>query len=134
MMPSSDSPLERMISANSRWRGDSSVSSSSPLMPITAFIGVRISWLIVARNEPLAALASSAMRVCSSSWVNRCALADRDRRLLRERLRDAPVPSLEGSNLVSAQREVAVDTLVDDQRRDRAAVDLTAALPHTDPA
>ena len=29
-------------------------------MPITAFIGVRISWLIVARNELLASLADSA--------------------------------------------------------------------------
>ena len=29
-------------------------------MPITAFIGVRISWLIVARNELLASLAASA--------------------------------------------------------------------------
>jgi hypothetical protein len=75
MMPSSDSPLERMMVANSRWRGERSVSSSRPLMPITAFIGVRISWLIVARNDPLAALASSAMRVCSSSCWNRRALA-----------------------------------------------------------
>ena len=44
-------------------------------MPITAFIGVRISWLIVARNEPFAALASSAMRVCSSISRSRRALA-----------------------------------------------------------
>ncbi len=29
-------------------------------MPITAFIGVRISWLIVARNELFASLAVSA--------------------------------------------------------------------------
>ena len=34
--------------------------SSRPLIPITAFIGVRISWLIAARNVLLAALAASA--------------------------------------------------------------------------
>ena len=37
-------------------------------MPITAFIGVRISWLIVARNELLASLAASA--AARASWVS----------------------------------------------------------------
>ena len=41
-------------------RGSASVSSSSPVMPITPFIGVRISWLMVARNSLLARLAASA--------------------------------------------------------------------------
>ena len=41
-------------------------------MPITAFIGVRISWLIVARNELLASLAASAAaRACLVSLNSR---------------------------------------------------------------
>ena len=41
-------------------------------MPITAFIGVRISWLIVARNELLASLAASAAaRACCASLNRR---------------------------------------------------------------
>ena len=69
-----------------RWRRDSSVNraargelrvQSSPSMPITAFIGVRISWLMVARNVLLASglrrsAAACASRSCSSaslSWV-----------------------------------------------------------------
>jgi len=40
-------------------------------MPSTPFIGVRISWLIVARNCDLAALAASArcLAACSSSTM-----------------------------------------------------------------
>ena len=34
-------------------------------MPMMAFIGVRISWLMLARNSPLAAVASSATRLAS---------------------------------------------------------------------
>ncbi len=59
---SSASPLWRMTSAYSRWSSVSVVFSRSPLIPITAFIGVRISWLIVARNALLASLAVSASR------------------------------------------------------------------------
>ena len=40
-------------------------------MPITAFIGVRISWLIVARNELLASLAASAAARASFVSLNR---------------------------------------------------------------
>ncbi len=41
-------------------------------MPITAFIGVRISWLIVARNELFASLAASAAaRASFASWKRR---------------------------------------------------------------
>ncbi len=41
-------------------------------MPMTAFIGVRISWLIVARNELLASLAASACeRASRASWNSR---------------------------------------------------------------
>ena len=38
----------------------SRVSSSRPVMPMTPFIGVRISWLMVARNALLACVAASA--------------------------------------------------------------------------
>ena len=62
------SPLERMVSAKSRCCGLSGVSSSRLVMPITAFIGVRISWLMLARNCALAAVAASATcRAFSSS-------------------------------------------------------------------
>ena len=64
---SNASPLERMISANSRCSGVSSVSSSRSLMPITAFIGVLISWLIVARKAVLACVAASASSRAHSS-------------------------------------------------------------------
>ena len=39
-------------------------------MPITAFIGVRISWLIVARNELFASLAASAAARASCACLN----------------------------------------------------------------
>ena len=52
--------------------------SSSWVMPTTPFIGVRISWLMLARNCDLARLASSACRassrasrVVASSWLVR---------------------------------------------------------------
>ena len=54
------SPESRMVAVKSRCYSFSGVSRSSPLMPMTAFIGVRISWLIVARNELFASLAASA--------------------------------------------------------------------------
>ncbi len=40
-------------------------------MPITAFIGVRISWLMVARNELFASLAASAAARASCACLNR---------------------------------------------------------------
>jgi hypothetical protein len=48
------------IAAQSRCSGASFVSSRSPTIPSTPFIGVRISWLIVARNSPFARAAASA--------------------------------------------------------------------------
>ena len=41
----------RTVSAYSRCSAVSGVSSSSPVMPMTPFIGVRISWLMLARNS-----------------------------------------------------------------------------------
>ena len=40
-------------------------------MPMTAFIGVRISWLIVARNALFASLAASAAARASCASLNR---------------------------------------------------------------
>ena len=54
------SPLVRITSAKSRCSSVSSVSSNSPPIPITAFSGVRISWLIVARKALFAWFAASA--------------------------------------------------------------------------
>ena len=45
----------------SRWAGFSSLDLSRLAAEITAFIGVRISWLMVARKSDLAALATSAL-------------------------------------------------------------------------
>ena len=51
--------------------GVSAVSSSSPVMPITAFIGVRISWLMLPRNALFAWVAASASsRACWSSLMS----------------------------------------------------------------
>ena len=60
MMPSRPSPLDRMVSTYSRCCGVSLVSSSRLVMPITPFMGVRISWLMLARKVLLARPAASA--------------------------------------------------------------------------
>ena len=52
------------------------VSSASAFMFRMAFIGVRISWLIIARNEPFARLASTACsRAATSSRCDACSAA-----------------------------------------------------------
>ena len=58
----SASPLWRTISAYSRCSSARGVFRRSPLIPITALSGVRISWLMVARKALLASLAASASR------------------------------------------------------------------------
>ena len=66
------SPLLRTTSSSSRCSSSRTVSSTSPVIPITAFIGVRISWLIIARNEDFARVASrAASRACAISSVAR---------------------------------------------------------------
>ena len=67
MMATRASPDWRAIPRYSRWTSWSGVSSSSVIIPSTPFIGVRISWLMVARKPPLAAVATSAFRRASSS-------------------------------------------------------------------
>ena len=60
MISRSPSAERVMVCASRRWRADSSVPCRSSDIPITPFIGVRISWLILARNSLLALLARSA--------------------------------------------------------------------------
>ena len=67
-MPSSAS-AERLdhASGTRAARADSGVSSASSVMPMMPFIGVRISWLMFARNSLFAWFASSATRVAAAS-------------------------------------------------------------------
>ena len=67
MSVSSDSPDAFSVSAYSRCSRERSVSSSSDVMPSTPFIGVRISWLMLARNSLLATVAASAFDRAASS-------------------------------------------------------------------
>ena len=60
MTPSSASPDELAVCTYSRCSASSGVSPSSSSMPITPFSGVRISWLMLARNSDLARDASTA--------------------------------------------------------------------------
>ena len=60
MTVSSASPEVATASRVLALLGVSSVSSSSSVMPITPFIGVRISWLMLARNSDFAREASIA--------------------------------------------------------------------------
>ena len=53
-------PSRTAIAARSRWAGSRSVRRIRSSMPITPFIGVRISWLMVARNSDFATDAPSA--------------------------------------------------------------------------
>ena len=57
---SSDSPDDRTVVRQSRCSAVSAVSSTSPVIPRMPFMGVRISWLMFARNSLLARLASTA--------------------------------------------------------------------------
>ncbi len=62
----SDSPLDAIVRTQSRCISLSSVSARMPVMPMTPFIGVRISWLMMARNSLLARSAACALAVSSS--------------------------------------------------------------------
>ena len=66
MIVSRASPELRIVSTKSRCSEVSSVSSSSPVIPITPFIGVRISWLMLARNSLLACPPASAIDLACS--------------------------------------------------------------------
>ncbi len=59
------SELSWIMEARFLWCSPRSVSKRSSAIPITPFMGVRISWLIWARNSDLAALARSASSLAS---------------------------------------------------------------------
>ena len=63
-------PQLRTILAYSRCSGVSCVSSSNPVMPMTPFIGVRISWLMLARKSLLAFVAASAASFACNNSVS----------------------------------------------------------------
>ena len=58
-------PDEAIRATISDWSGDRGVRDRASTMPITPFRGVRISWLILARNSDLAQLAASAAALAS---------------------------------------------------------------------
>ena len=62
---SSAPPDWRIMSRYWRWRGVGSRSESRSAMPITQFMGVRISWLMLARNSLLARLLAWAWTMAS---------------------------------------------------------------------
>ena len=58
------------VPTNFLWRSVNSVCCKSSAIPSTPFIGVRISWLILARNNVLAWFASwASSRATASSFV-----------------------------------------------------------------
>ena len=71
MIVSSDSAEDLTMPRYSRCSAVSSVSSASSVMPRMPFIGVRISWLMLARNSLLARLAASAAAVRSATRCSR---------------------------------------------------------------
>ena len=67
MMPRRDFPDLAMTFAYRRWRGGRFALASSSLSARMPFIGVLISWLIMARNSDLADVASSAAILATDS-------------------------------------------------------------------
>jgi hypothetical protein len=67
MIASNDSPLPRTVSTYSACSASSCVSSRRLVIPMIAFIGVRISWLMFARNDALARAAASAASFAARS-------------------------------------------------------------------
>ncbi|OFA05196.1 hypothetical protein JAB9_08720 [Janthinobacterium sp. HH107] len=72
MMLSRLSPERCTVCTKRCCLGLSSVRCSNSVMPSTPFIGVRISWLILARNSDLARLAASASALACVSARSRC--------------------------------------------------------------
>lgn len=77
------SPEQRMVETRSHCAGDSAVSASSCPTAIMPFRGVRISWLIRARNCDFASTAAAAWRranhMPSDHVCNACNGEDMDR-------------------------------------------------------
>jgi len=70
-MRSSVSPLLRTSVSRSRWSAVRSESSTTPVNPRIPFMGVRISWLMFARNSLLARLADRASWLATASSAAR---------------------------------------------------------------
>ena len=66
------------MSRYSRCRGDSSVLRASRVMPSTPFMGVRISWLMLARNSLLARFAACRLYFAANQGLFGALAADAD--------------------------------------------------------
>ncbi len=64
---SNDSADPLTVLRQSAWYGVSSVSRARAVIPMTPFIGVRISWLMFARNSDFALLAACATSLSDAS-------------------------------------------------------------------
>ena len=98
-------------------------------MPITAFIGVRISWLMVARNALLASLAVSAAARASCASLEQPRVLDRDHRLVGEGLQQRELLLAERLRRLTHQAERA-DAAVFPQHRRPGHRAVAAQLDH----
>ena len=116
----SSASAEVVISrASSRWSGSRSVAASISAIDITPFIGVRISWLMFARNSLFARAASSA----SSRARRSSASAALRRPMSRSEMQPhSPMPPIAGS----AETPISRSTPPPSLRRARAS---TCASP-----
>ncbi|MNP45299.1 hypothetical protein D3C76_1392110 [compost metagenome] len=80
---------------------DNGVPSSSSVMPSTPFMGVRISWLILARNSALA-LISASLAASARLALKRSSLMRR-RRSLTARLSNSPLATVRPMSTHSSQ-------------------------------
>ena len=116
MIVSSASLLVRMISADSRCSASSSVRSSSPLIPIIAFIGVRISWLIEARNTLFASARRVRLLARALELADVARLVDRRRGERGEGLRHVGVLVGVEVRLEGVERQHPDQAVADQQR------------------
>ena len=95
-------------------------------MPMIAFIGVRISWLIAARNALFAALASSATSRASCASANRRAFWIRDPDVRRDRRQQPRVALAVASGFLDALHADHADrrgpTMIGTPRNERTGV------------
>ena len=122
MIVSRASPDVRIVSAKSRCSSSSGVSRSRPLIPMIAFIGVRISWLIAARNALLAWFASSAAARASPASANSRAFSIAIAACWDSPTRKSRSAWVNGCAAVAPDRHHADDPVAADQRRDHQAL------------
>ncbi len=116
MIPSSDSPLDRMISANSRWRGCRSVFEQQPAHPDHRVH--RRADLVAHRGQerPLGLVGLLGEPGLLFELGEQVGVADCNRCLLGEHLQDASVMWLEWPDLVPVGIELAIVGALDHQR------------------